>query len=125
MSTRSLKLFTASSWSLAGLPVKYRAANGSTQVYVLVRCATKRRFVELLESYYHPASHREVNAALRHLNTYCSCNVFTPDNSQWERFDAIAVKPETVYYNPEHHCPRLGYVNEWFELLPHIAKVHD
>lgn len=115
--SKSLKLYRASGYPLSSIPSKYRAANGSNQVNVLARCRTKRAFATILAQHgmSRVVESRDVNSTYHQLITHGLCQQVTPDFPQWNRLNAVAVKDNTIYYNPQHHCGELGYVDEWFE----------
>lgn len=118
MKSRALKLFRASGVQLATVPDHHRSHNGGKQVDVLIRCATKRRFAELVASIFSPADKGRIESSYRYLSTYCCWSEVEPGLTRYEWYDNIAVKPDTIYYNPNGHTVS-GYFNEWFELPPY------
>lgn len=117
MKPRTLKLFHANSVMLWTIPNHHRAENGSKQVNVLIRCATKRRFAELIGSVCVTTDKARTDSAYRHLSLYGCWHEVEPGSARYTQLDAVAVKPDTIYYNPWGHTVS-GYVNEWFELPP-------
>jgi len=113
--SRPLKLFWASSVHLWTVPNHHRAENGSKQVNVLIRCATKRRFAELVASVSIVADKTRVDSVYRHLSVYACWDEVIPDSTRYAKLNSVAVKPDTIYYNPWGHTVS-GYVDEWFEL---------
>jgi hypothetical protein len=119
--TKPLKLYRASSVHLWRIDPAHRANNGSNQVSVLARCATKRRFAEIIAAANIPGraiDKRDIDSTYRYISTYCCVHIVTPEahSHRWARENAAAVKPETLYYNPQHHTKAGSYVDEWFEL---------
>jgi len=77
-------------------PAEHRASNGGRQFSVLIRTTTKKRVAEI------------IGTSPRYLREFCGLHVTDrPEHA------AIAVKPDTVYYQVEHTAG--GWVNKWFE----------
>lgn len=118
-----LKLYITYGYWLRSIAKEHRAANGNHQVTVMARCASKTKFAELLVTpYFRPADKREIDQALRHMRVYGSCTVVEVDHPKYAECNAVAVKDNTIYYCPNHHCPGLGYVSDWFEAKIHITQ---
>lgn len=119
MTPKPLKLFRAGVYPLSCIDSAHRAANGSTQVSILIRCATKKRFAEILcAAQYGRADTRDAQRAASHLRTYCGWQEITTTHSQWNALNAVAVKPDTLYYCPDHHVKNGEFVRDWFEVKP-------
>ncbi len=110
------RLYIAFHYHLFCVADEHRSANGSRQISVAALVPTKKRFAELLcEKDCGRADPRDVNSALRTLNTYCPVQVAHQDLTVYPTVTAAVVKPNTLYYSPDGHC-MAGYVQDWFEV---------
>lgn len=83
--TPKLKVFRSFSRLIRGIPNEHRAANGCAQKDVVVRCASRKRLAEILYT------------TTAHMRLYGGVHDVT-GKPEWE---AIAILPERVYYQPE------------------------